>query len=166
MPIQIKQLREINEMTQKEFSEYLGIPLRTLRNWEQGIREPNEWTLDLIIGRMMEYRRETETAIDESHGLLSFNQIKRRISAVAGKYDIRRVFLFGSYSQGTMKPSSDVDLFMDSDIDGLEYYGLAEDLREALHKKVDLLSTKTVIQSSNIAREIERTGIVVYKRKL
>lgn len=27
-------------MTQEEFAEMLGVPVGTLRNWEQGIREP------------------------------------------------------------------------------------------------------------------------------
>ena len=37
---QLKELRLKAGMTQKEFAESLGIPIGTVRNWEQGIAAP------------------------------------------------------------------------------------------------------------------------------
>lgn len=48
MSTKIRRIRHNTQMTQEEFSNLLNIPLKTLRNWEQGIRKPNDWT-DLII---------------------------------------------------------------------------------------------------------------------
>ena len=36
-------------------------------------------------------------------------------------------------------PSSDIDLLVSSDIKGLKFFGLVEELRQELHKKVDVL---------------------------
>ena len=35
-------------MTQKAFSEYFGIPLRTIENWEGGSRKCPQYLLDLM----------------------------------------------------------------------------------------------------------------------
>ena len=39
--IDAKEVREGMNLTQREFSEAFGIPLKTLQKWEQGIRSPN-----------------------------------------------------------------------------------------------------------------------------
>lgn len=44
----IKKLREELNMTQKQFSDWLNIPLQTLRQWEQGKRTPPNYVYKLI----------------------------------------------------------------------------------------------------------------------
>jgi len=44
----IKELRESTGMTRKEFSEYTGIPVRTLEDWEAGRRTPPAYIPRLI----------------------------------------------------------------------------------------------------------------------
>lgn len=44
----IKKLRTETGMTQKEFSEFLGIPHRTIQNWEGGQRECPAYLVELI----------------------------------------------------------------------------------------------------------------------
>ena len=46
----IKEIRKKTEMTQQEFASYLGIPLRTLQNWEQGTRNPPKYLIKMIEG--------------------------------------------------------------------------------------------------------------------
>lgn len=41
---EIKALRKRNDITQAQFSKAFGIPLATLRNWEQGKNEPSDFT--------------------------------------------------------------------------------------------------------------------------
>lgn len=48
----IKELREKANLTQKEFSNLTGIPIRTIQNWEQGISEPPAWAIELIEKRI------------------------------------------------------------------------------------------------------------------
>lgn len=44
----IKELRISTSMTQKEFSEYLNIPVRTMQDWEQERRTPPAYVTELI----------------------------------------------------------------------------------------------------------------------
>lgn len=45
---EIKSLREQTGMTRKEFSLHIGIPLRTIEDWESGRRNPPEYIPRLI----------------------------------------------------------------------------------------------------------------------
>lgn len=45
----IKEAREGTGMTQKEMSERLRIPRRTIEDWERGTRKPPEWAKNLIV---------------------------------------------------------------------------------------------------------------------
>lgn len=56
---EIKNLRKICAMSQREFSEYFGIPLRTLQHWESGDRACPKYLLDL-----MAYKIENERKIN------------------------------------------------------------------------------------------------------
>ena len=44
----IKELRKKTDMTQQEFGDYLGIPRRTIQNWETGDRTPPDYVVELI----------------------------------------------------------------------------------------------------------------------
>jgi len=44
----IKKLRNYVKMSQREFSNYFGIPIGTLRNWEQGIASPPDYVFHMI----------------------------------------------------------------------------------------------------------------------
>ncbi len=44
----IKTIRKRTKLKRKDFSELIGIPLGTIRNWEQGIRKPPEYVVNLI----------------------------------------------------------------------------------------------------------------------
>lgn len=48
MKIDIKELRKRSGMSQKNFAEAYGIPVSTLRKWEQGTASPPAYVLDLI----------------------------------------------------------------------------------------------------------------------
>lgn len=54
----IKELRTMSGMTQKQFSEYFGIPHRTIQNWEGGQRSCPDYLLNLI-----KYKLEKENKI-------------------------------------------------------------------------------------------------------
>ena len=42
-------LRGITKMSQRQFAEHFGIPVGTLRNWEQGIANPPEYVFQMIF---------------------------------------------------------------------------------------------------------------------
>lgn len=56
----IKELRDSVGLTRKEFSEHIGIPVRTLEDWEAGRRTPPEY-----IPRLIEYQLKYERLLRE-----------------------------------------------------------------------------------------------------
>ena len=160
----LKTIRDNLDLTQEELANLIGIPINTIRNWEQETRKPSSWSLDLLIDRLFREMNEKELVIDESTGILSFMAIKKIITQVAENYDVKRVYLFGSYAKGKATPISDVDLYIESSLYGLEFFEFVESLREKLKKKVGVLSNRIIEAKSPIAEEIERTGILIYER--
>ncbi len=45
---EIKRMRKEAGMTQKAFSEFFGIPVRTLQDWEAGVRTPPDYVVRLL----------------------------------------------------------------------------------------------------------------------
>jgi predicted nucleotidyltransferase len=160
----IKQIRLNMNMTQEEVSKLIGVPVKSIRNWEQEIRKPSQWTIDLIIDRLLREKNEKVQTVDETTGILSFLSIKKAIHEVANRYNVDRIYLFGSYAKGEATGQSDIDLFMESELFGLDYFEFIEVLREHLGKKIELLSDQTIQKSSRIDQEIQSTGILIYER--
>ena len=92
------------------------------------------------------------------------SQIQAILVPIFREYNIRKAVLFGSYAKGSAKDKSDIDLLVDSGLKGLAFFGLLEDVVNALGKDVDLLDTSQVISDSDIENEIKATGIVIYKK--
>lgn len=68
--------------------------------------------------------------------------IERAIRAVASKYPLKTVVLFGSYAEGTASPNSDVDLlieFRQPSISLLTLNQLKYDLEDQLGLAVDII---------------------------
>ncbi len=60
---------------------------------------------------------------------------------LAARYPIRRLALFGSYARDEATADSDVDILVEfSQPVGLQFFELAHELEELLHKPVDLVS--------------------------
>ena len=59
----IKELRIQTGKNRKEFSEYIGIPLRTIEDWEAGRRTPPEY-----IPRLIEYQLKYEELMKKIDG--------------------------------------------------------------------------------------------------
>ena len=59
----IRELRESIGMNRREFSEYTGIPIRTLEDWEAGRRTPPEY-----VPRLLAYMLKYEELIAKREG--------------------------------------------------------------------------------------------------
>lgn len=161
---QLKTIRENVGLTQEQVANLTGIPVKTIRNWEQNIRKPSDWAMDLLIDRILRQQNEKQLPLDETNGILSFLTIKKIIEPIAEKYDINHIYLFGSYAKGEANELSDIDFYMESNLYGLDYFEFVEVLREKLNKKIEVLSDKTIVQSSRIDEEIKKTGVLIYER--
>ena len=47
-----KELRSMTDFNQTQFASYFKIPLRTVQNWEGGVRQPPESLMDLFIYKL------------------------------------------------------------------------------------------------------------------
>lgn len=88
--------------------------------------------------------------------MLTLQEIKERVAPVARKYELRAVYLFGSYARNDADENSDVDLLIDRDGSRvrsmLDMGGLYEELRDSIGKEIDLVTTQTLEQASTRQR--------------
>ena len=79
---------------------------------------------------------------------------------------VLKAWIFGSFARGEETPQSDVDILVVLDPNspiGLEFFGMYEDLKELLGRKVDLVTDRSL---APFAREsVERDRKLVYERK-
>ena len=151
----LRELRRQLKISQIEAASILNISRRTYQKYES-LNENNDKINYLV------YRLNEEKKITEEKGVLTIDMIKKIVADVFANYEIKSCYLFGSYAKGKETELSDVDLLIDSTITGLDYFGLIEDLREALHKKVDLLTMHSIKDSPQLMLEILKDGIKIY----
>lgn len=86
--------------------------------------------------------------------IYTLDEIRRIITPIAQKYNLSAVYLFGSYARGTAREDSDLDLLVDTTgarIAGFfELAALHLDLEEALQKKVDLITLRSIQQKARM----------------
>ena len=92
----------------------------------------------------------------------SIETIKENLIPIFGRYNVRKAILFGSYAKGTANERSDVDIYVDSGLRGLKFFGLLEDVTNALNMQVDLIDSSQVEAESKVLSEINSTGIMIY----
>jgi predicted nucleotidyltransferase len=102
--------------------------------------------------------------LDEEHGKLTLDEIKAACKAVLDDHTVKYCILFGSYAKGTPTEQSDVDLLISTEVSGLRFYGIAERLRNELHKKVDLLDLRQLTDNRDLLDEILKDGVKVYEQ--
>ena len=156
----LREFRKLNFVTQKDAALILGIPVRTLRRYENNESYGNNHKRSMFLKIL-----EENCSITETKGLLTIEQIKQKISELFDneyKNLVDFCYLFGSYAKGNAKENSDVDLYISSSLTGFDFVGLIERVRQVLHKKVDMLRTSELINNPILMNEIMKEGIKIY----
>lgn len=153
----IKELRISLKLTQKEASIIVKVPLRTYKNYENDHNKTSSIKYDYILKTLEEYGR-----VDENKGIVTIEEIKKIVHEVFQNYEIDFCYLFGSYAKGLAKDDSDIDLLISSDISGLDFFGLVEELRGKLKKKIDLLFLNQLNDNQSLISEVLKDGIKIY----
>jgi hypothetical protein len=153
----LKELRKEKNLTQKQVADTVGISLRSYKTYENDEDKVGTIKYEYILQKL-----EQINPIDEEHGILEIEYIKQKCSLVFEKYDVSFCYLFGSYAKGKAEPTSDVDFLISADVRGLEFYGLVEEIRTALHKRVDVLDIHQLRDNLDLTKEILKDGIKIY----
>lgn len=153
----LKEIRIEKGFTQSQAAKLVGVSLRSYKSYEN-----DESKIGTIKYNYMLEQLTKINLIDEEHGILTQESIIKKCSVVFQKYNVEYCYLFGSYAKGKAKPDSDVDLLISSDVKGLQFFALVEDLRNTLHKRVDALDIRQLNNNPNLINEILKDGIKIY----
>lgn len=155
--MELKELRLSKELTQEEAARILGITRRTYVNYESGKIDKSSLKYKYVLEALLKVNM-----IDENHGILTVDKIKKICTDVFQEYDVDYCYLFGSYAKGKATETSDIDLLVSMQTNGMKFFGLVEALREQLKKKVDVLDIAQLNNNNALVREILKDGIKIY----
>ena len=157
MGAQLKTLRKRNNLTQKEAAELLQVSLRSYKSYENDPHKEGNLKYQYMIDRLSALK-----PIDETHGVLTIEEIRDACQIVFSDYPVEYAYLFGSYAKNKAKGESDVDLLIATKLTGLRFYGLVDKLKLTLCKNVDLLTTEQLKDNTQMIDEILRDGVKIY----
>lgn len=94
----------------------------------------------------------------------SIDKIRGILAEACNDSRVQRIVLFGSHAKGESRPTSDIDLYLDSNgrIRGLDFFALKSRLEDALQAEIDLIPDLDVVPGSEVEKEILQYGVVVY----
>lgn len=100
-----------------------------------------------------------------SNKVYTIEEIIKKVSTILSDFSIKRAILFGSYAKNTQDSNSDIDIVVDSGgkLLNIGFYGLLEELVEVLEKKVDLIEISEIRKGSQIYKDIQEEGIIIYE---
>ncbi|MGN1158728.1 MAG: nucleotidyltransferase domain-containing protein [Lachnospiraceae bacterium] len=155
--VDLKELRIEKKMTQQEVADLVGISLRSYKSYENDEEKRDTIKYNYIVEQLSKINY-----IDEETGILELEDIVRKCTEVFERYEVSFCYLFGSYAKGKATQTSDVDLLISANVKGLKFYGLVEEIRTALHKKVDVLDMNQLKENIELTEEIFKDGIKIY----
>ena len=153
----LKRLRIDKKLTQQDAANLVGISLRSYKSYENDLNKKGNLKYNYIYEKLSQIN-----PIDEEHGIVDLEYISRKCSEIFDKYKINFCYLFGSYAKGKAKDDSDVDLLISTEIKGLKFFGLVEELRNSLQKKVDVIEVAGLKDNVELLEEILKDGIKIY----
>lgn len=153
----LKELRIEKKLTQQQVADMVGISLRSYKSYENDEEKIGTLKYNYIMEKLSDIN-----PIDEENGILEIEDIVQKCTKVFECYDVNFCYLFGSYAKGKATPTSDVDLLISANVKGLKFFGLVEEIREILHKRVDVLDINQLKDNLELTEEILRDGVKIY----
>ena len=155
--MKLKKLRLEKGLTQERAAQILGVSRRTYVTYEKDESKIPPVKMEFFLHTLKKYG-----IIDETHGILTLETIKKICTGILKEYNVEYMYLFGSYAKGNATETSDVDLLVSMPVNGLAFYELIETLREKLRKKVDLLDIAQLNNNPKLVQEILKDGVKIY----
>ena len=156
----LRETRTSFNLSQKEASSIIGIPVRTFRRYELDENHGSALMRQSFISILKE-----KCEISEKTGLLTIDVIREGLKTLLDNQyegEVDFCYLFGSYAKGYATETSDVDLCVSTSLTGMRVAGLAEAIRGVLHKKIDLIRLDALKGNLELIGEILKDGVKVY----
>ena len=101
-----------------------------------------------------------------SEKIYTIEELKEIIQEILKNFSVKKAILFGSYDKNTPTSKSDIDLVIDSDgtLLNIYFYGLLEELVQKLQKNIDLFEISEIQKGSQIYKDIQSEGVVIYEK--
>ena len=160
MDMSLLETRKQYNVSQTDVASALGVPIRTYIRYEQDDNYGSSIKREMMIDKINKLFE-----VNESKGVLTVDFIKDSLHTLFDeqyKDVIEFCYLFGSYAKGYAKENSDVDLCVSTTLTGLNFVGLIEDIKNTLHKKIDLIRFNTLNNNIELINEIMKDGIKIY----
>ena len=93
----------------------------------------------------------------------TIEKIKDIAAPIANKYKVESIYLFGSYARGEATENSDLDflVFGGADFKLTDIFALAEDLRAAFQRQVDVFEISEINTNSDFYANIMNERLYV-----
>ncbi len=157
---ELRRKRKDLGLTQLQAANACGVSLRTYQTYEE--TQNLNATYDFLLNKLKEMG-----VLDGTNHILSVRFIKQVVRELFPREypEIVCAYLYGSYARGEATGKSDVDILivLDKPI-GLRYFGIDQDLEDALHKQVDVQSYEQLVENAPMLKDILVEGIKIYER--
>lgn len=97
-------------------------------------------------------------------------KVKNTLQSIFEKYEIDKVWLFGSFLTGNYDDNSDIDIVYErnqsfSFDDELNIFNFINDLQDnSLNREVDVTNIKNIQKNSKISNTIKQEMVLIYNR--
>lgn len=154
---QLKQKRKELGITQIQAANACGVSRRTYQTYEETKNLNN--TYYQLINKLDEMG-----ILNGANYICNLKHIKRVCNSLfKEKYpEIKCAYLFGSYARGEATGLSDIDILVVCPPLGLRFYGIAPELEDLLHKKIDLHTHRQLLGDVAFLESILKEGIKIY----
>ncbi len=88
--------------------------------------------------------------------VFTLQRIGALVKPIAEKYQVEKIYLFGSYARGEADEHSDLDFLVlgGQDFKATSIFALAEELRMALKKGVDVFEINEIDEDSDFYKKV------------
>ena len=159
----LKLARKRSGLSQKELSLLLGVPKRTIENYESGVRVPPDYVMDLLIEQINKMANKNDKFYDKTHGVYSLLEIHNMSNLYFSKLDLNQVILIDDYALGMAKVNSSINFLLI----GKNYINeqkIKDDLEKIFHKNINIEWKNNSENKLEINSQIERRGLIIYSK--
>ena len=154
---ELREKRKELGLTQMQAAKACGVSRRAYQTYEEGNNFNSTYVQ--LVGRLSEMG-----VVDGTNYISNLKYIKFVCRKVfSEKYpEVKCAYLFGSYARGEAKGHSDIDILVVCPPMGMKFYGIAAELEDQLHKQIDLLTHRQLLNNDIFLERFLKEGIKIY----